>query len=166
MFPPQKFEQREICEQPVQRETFLHSLDLPAQPWLRKLPTDREIPSQLSSYQHEVISPRLFFFFWRFVYVPMNKRTQNLFPYLWDNFEKKKKKKKCLVGSSFVLHCYHVRCIVDLDAREYTLGLVFFTSPYGILPASKLLTSYFWPPIVVNVFFHYYYYHLQLFQII
>ena len=32
VFPPQKFEQREICEQPVQRETFLHSLDLIAHP--------------------------------------------------------------------------------------------------------------------------------------
>ena len=37
---------------------------------------------------------------------------------------KKKKKRKslkeCLVSSSFVLRCYSVCCVVDLDAREYT----------------------------------------------
>ena len=44
---------------------------------------------------------------------------------------------------------------VDLDASEYTLGLIFVTSPYGTSPASKLLTSYFWPTIVVNIFFHF-----------
>ena len=70
------------------------------------------------------------------------------------------------MSSSFVLHCYSVRCDTDLDASEYSLGLIFVTSPYGISPASKLLTSYFWPPIVVSIFFHYYYYYLQLFQII
>ena len=150
MFPPQKFEQREICEQPVQRETFLHSLDLIAHPWLRKLPKDKEIPSP-SSDQHEVISP-CFFFSWRSEYVP---RTNKLKIYSRISEIILEKKRKSL-SREFLFCPSLLQCrSVDLDASDYTLGLIFVTSPYGTSPASKLLTSNFWSPIVANIFFHF-----------
>ena len=142
MFPPQKFEQREICEQPVQRETFIHSLDLIAHPWLRKLPKHKEISSPSSNRAWSHFS--LFFFLLKVWVCAANKRTQNLFPYLWDNLGKKRKS----LSREFLFCPSLLQCrSVDLDASEYTLGLFFVTSPYGTSPASKLLTSYFWPPL-------------------
>ena len=55
--------------------------------------------------------------------------------------KKKKRKRKStpVVSSSFVLRFYSV----------------VVTSTYGISPASKLSTHYFWAPSVVNIFFHF-----------
>ena len=153
MFRPQKFEQREICEQPVQRETFLHSLDLIAHPWLRKSPKDKEIPSP-SSNQHEVISP-CFFIFHDGLNMCRWTNKLKIYSRISEIILEKKKRKR--LSREFLFCPSLLQCrSVDLDASEYTLGLIFVTSPYGTSPASKLLTSYFWPPIiVVNIFFHF-----------
>ena len=114
VFPPQKFKQREICERSVHRETFLHSLDRIAHaPLITKIAYNEEIPPAvlLSIWSHFA----LVFCSRRFVYVPVKKWTQNLFPCLWDNFENKK---VYLVRSSFVFHSYLVDCVVDLDASK------------------------------------------------
>ena len=122
-------------------------------PWILLRTLDYENCPKIKKYPRRLLMS-MKSFLPVFEYVPMNKQTQNLFPYLWDNFGKKKRK---LLSREFLLRPSLLQCrSVDLDASEYTLGLIFVTLPYGTSPASKLLTSYFWPPIiVVNIFFHF-----------